>query len=93
MYLYILIDVRIRIYLHTLNISVCYEYTVAGMGTQMKCRFKEPLIAEMTEDVKKRRGCVQTAPTVYSAYSLFLKKENGRRRTPESAGKNTVCWP
>lgn len=92
MYLYILIDVRIRIYLHTLNISVCYEYTVAGMGTQLKCRFKEPLIAEMTEDVKKPRGCVQMAPTVNSAYSLFLKKENGRRRTPEISQSSRISW-
>lgn len=57
MYLYILIDVCIRIYPYTLNIGVCYEYTVAGMGTQLKCRFKEPLTAEMTEDMKKPRGC------------------------------------
>lgn len=55
--IYILIDVCIRIYPHTLNIGVCYEYTVAGMGPQLKCRFKEPLTAEMTEDMKKPRGC------------------------------------
>lgn len=40
-----------------LNICVCYEYTVAGMGTQLKCRFKEPLTAQMTEEMKNSRGC------------------------------------
>lgn len=80
MYLYILIDVCIRIYPHTLNIGVCYEYTVARMGTQLKCIFKEPLTAQMTEDMKNPEAVkealntcyIQKTPTVYSAYSLFF---------------------
>lgn len=99
--LYILIDVCIRIYLHTLNIGVCYEYAVAGMGTQLKCRFKGPFTARITEDMKNPEAVkeslntcyIQKTPTVYSAYSLFsLKKENGRRKTPEISQSSRIYW-
>lgn len=36
---------------------MCYEYTKAGIGTELKCRFEDPLTAKMREDIKKPRGC------------------------------------
>lgn len=101
MYLYILIDVCIRIYPHTLNIGVCYEYTVARMGTQLKYIFKEPLTAQMTEDMKKPRGCEgsfeymlhpKDTNCIFCLFSFFLKKENGRRKTPEISQSSRICW-
>lgn len=30
---------------------------MTGMGTQLKCRFKDPLTAQMAEEVENSRGC------------------------------------
>jgi len=71
------------------------------MGTQLKCRFKDPLTAQMAEEVENSRGCEgifeYMLHPLHQLYILlilffFLKKENGRRKTPEISQSYRICW-
>lgn len=71
------------------------------MGTQLKCRFKDPFTAQMAEEVENSRGCEgifeYMLHPLHQLYILlilffFLKKENGRRKTPEISQSSRICW-